>query len=136
MWDSLPDCHPFHRTIQSEPRASRLGDLIENAMATISRWALAPVFGKATAANAVRLIKSTAWSATGGGTIANSVRWTVQDPFEDAGFNDPQPGAHALGSDKPSIHSISVSKTRGMHPGQIETSSREQIVNDATVHIG
>ena len=35
-------------------------DFIGNACATLSRWAIAPVFGKATAANAVRLIKSKA----------------------------------------------------------------------------
>jgi hypothetical protein len=36
-----------------------LVDFIENTIATISRWALAPVFGQLTAANADRLIKST-----------------------------------------------------------------------------
>ena len=42
---------------------SRAVDLVDDAIATISRWALAPVFGQATAANAVRLIKSTSHSS-------------------------------------------------------------------------
>ena len=66
-------------------------------------------------------------------TVPNPV--SMPNPFEDAGSRVPQPGAHALGSDKPSIHSIAV-RTRGMHPLQIETQSREKIVNDTTMDIG
>ena len=44
---------------------TQLVDLIENGVATISRWALAPVFVMETAANAVRPIQSTSRDAAG-----------------------------------------------------------------------